>query len=179
MFWKRKPASEDGPAAGSTAGLAADTPVAGAAPYAEAALDTVVGMLRAIGRYAFDVAGVDAPAFRQRCEAWAEHLAIGAPHPGGPSADESRDPAERDFAGARQFVLQRRQDECDYLARSVGDLREVIADLTQRLATTLVDDQSTDRQVAEQIERLRDTAMATSLDVLKRDVMTVAINWPP
>ena len=131
-------------------------------------------MLRALGRYAFDITGVDALTFRQRCEAWAEHLAIGAPHPGGPAADEARDPAERDWAGARQFVLKRRQDECDYLARSVGDLREVIADLTQRLATTLVDDQETDRQVADQVERLRATSMATSLDVLKRDVMTVA-----
>ena len=131
-------------------------------------------MLRALGRYAFDIAAVDALTFRQRCEAWAEHLAIGAPHPGGPAADGARDPAERDLAGARQFVVKRRQDECDYLARSVGDLREVIADLTQRLATTLVDDQETDRQVADQIERLRATSMATSLDVLKRDVMTVA-----
>jgi diguanylate cyclase (GGDEF)-like protein len=174
MFWKRKPASEAEPAASGTDGLAADAPVSGAAPFADAALDTVVGMLRAIGRYAFDLTGVDALTFRQRCEAWAEHLAIGAPHPGGPSAEKPRDPAGRDFAGARQFVLQRRQDETDYLARSVGDLREVIADLTQRLATTLVDDQEVDRRVADQIERLRATSMATSLDVLKRDVMTVA-----
>jgi diguanylate cyclase (GGDEF)-like protein len=173
MFWKRKPGSANEPAAGTT-GVTHAGSAGGAAPYAEAALDTVVGMLRALGRYAFDITGVDTLTFRQRCEAWAEHLAIGAPHPGGPAADESRDPAERDFSGARQFVLKRRQDECDYLARSVGDLREVIADLTQRLATTLVDDQETDRQVAEQIERLRATSMATSLDVLKRDVMTVA-----
>ena len=52
-------------------------------------------------------------------------------------------------------MLKRRQDECDYIARSVGDLREVIADLTQRLATTLVDDQETDRKLADQVDRLR------------------------
>ena len=91
MFWKRKPASEHEPAAGSATGLATAASATSAAPYAEAALDTVVGMLRAIGRYAFDVAGVDAPAFRQRCEAWAEHLAIGAPHPGGPGTEAPRE----------------------------------------------------------------------------------------
>ena len=172
VVWKKKPASENEPAAGSTTGLA--PAASGAAPYADAALDTVVGMLRALGRYAFDITGVDALAFRRRCEAWAEHLAIGAPHPGGPGADEPREPSERDWAGARQFVLKRRQDECDYLARSVGDLREVIADLTQRLAATLADDQDTDRRVADQVERLRGASTATSVDVLKREVATVA-----
>jgi hypothetical protein len=88
VFWKKKPASDNELAAGSTTGLAP-----AATPYADAALDTVVGMLRAPGRYAFDITGVDALAFRRRCEEWAEHLAIGAPHPGGPGADEPRDPS--------------------------------------------------------------------------------------
>lgn len=174
MFWKKKPASESDPAAGSTTGLAAAASGSGATPYADAALDTVVGMLRAFGRYAFDITGIDAVAFRRRCEEWAEHLSIGGPHPGDPSANGPRQASERDWAGARQFVLKRRQDECDYLARSVGDLREVIADLTQRLATTLVDDQDTDRRVGDQVERLRTASTVTSLDVLRREVVTVA-----
>jgi diguanylate cyclase (GGDEF)-like protein len=174
VFWKRKPASENERAAGSESGLTAASPASSAVPFADAALDTVVGMLRALGRYAFDITGVDAQTFRQRCEAWAEHLAIGAPHPGGKSTDEPGQPAERDWAGARQFVLKRRQDECDYIARSVGDLREVIADLTQRLAMTLVEDQDADRNLAVQVERLRATSTVTSLDVLKREVVAVA-----
>jgi diguanylate cyclase len=174
VFWKKKPASENEPAAGESTGLAPAAPGPGVAPYADAALDTVVGMLRALGRYAFDITGVDAAAFRRRCEAWAEHLAIGAPHPDGPGADEARPPSERDWVGARQFVLKRRQDESDYLARSIGDLREVVADLTQRLATTLVEDQDADRRVADQVERLRAASTVTSLDVLKREVATVA-----
>jgi diguanylate cyclase (GGDEF)-like protein len=146
----------------------------GAALYADAALDTAVAMLRGIGRFAFDITGADTLSFRRRCEAWAEHLAVGAPHPDGPNADRQRQAADRDWAGARQFVLKRRQDECDYIARSVGDLREVIADLTQRLATTLVEDRDTDRQVGDQVERLRTATGATSLDGLKREVATVA-----
>jgi diguanylate cyclase (GGDEF)-like protein len=175
VFWKRKSNADDEPA--DTGGEAPDSV---ATPYADLALDTVVGMLRGLGRYAFDITGVDATTFRRRCEAWAEHLAVGAPHPDrpgatGPDAPAERDRVEaRDWVGARHFVLKRRQDECDYIARSVGDLREVIADLTQRLATTLVDDQDTDRRVGEQVQRLRSADSHTSLDALKQEVATVA-----
>jgi hypothetical protein len=134
----------------------------------------VVGIVRALGRHAFDVTGVDALAFRRRCEAWAEHLAIGAPHPESQGAKAPRPPGDRDWAGVRHFVLKRRQDECDYIAQSVGDLREVIADLTQRLATTLVEDQDSDRRVVDQVGRLKASTNATSLDQLKREVESVA-----
>src|SRR5688572_4335263 len=81
VFWKKKSTPEDAPSAGARAGSLNKVPAHGAAQYADAALDTAVGMLRALGRYAFDLTGVDAETFRRRCEAWAEHLAIGAPHP--------------------------------------------------------------------------------------------------
>ena len=175
MFWKRKFAGDDASEAANVAdGSTPASGRSGAAQYADAALDTAVGMLRGIGRFAFDITGVDALSFRRRCEAWAEHLAVGAPHPDGPNAERQRQASERDWAGARQFVLKRRQDECDYIARSVGDLREVIADLTQRLATTLVEDQDTDRRVGDQVERLRTATGSTSLDALKREVVTIA-----
>jgi diguanylate cyclase len=175
VFWKKKSAGDDALEAASAANVSTSASGrSGAAQYADAALDTAVGMLRGLGRFAFDITGVDALSFRRRCEAWAEHLAVGAPHPDGPNADRQRQPSERDWAGARQFVLKRRQDECDYIARSVGDLREVIADLTQRLAATLVEDQDTDRQVGDHVERLRSATGAASLDVLKREVVTIA-----
>jgi diguanylate cyclase len=180
VFWKKRSGAESGPdASGETdpSGQTETTTPAGAAPYADAALDTVVGILRALGRYAFDITGVDA--FRRQCEAWAEHLAIGGPHPdtltgrAAASTEPPRSPG-RDWVGARHFVLRRRQDESAYIARSVGDLREVIADLTERLAVTLVDDQETDRSVGEQVTRLRAATETTSLDLLKREVLTVA-----
>ena len=118
--------------------------------------------------------GLDALAFRRHSEAWAEHLAVGGPHPEAAPTVEAERPADRDWAGARHFVLKRRQDECDFIARSVGDLREVIADLTQRLATTLVDDQDTNRRVGDQVERLRSAAAVSSLEVLRREVGTVS-----
>jgi diguanylate cyclase (GGDEF)-like protein len=174
VFWKKKAIPEEGSVAGAESDLDPDGPATGMAQYADAALDTVVGMLRALGRYAFDITGVDAQTFRRQCEAWAEHLAVGGDHPEtGPTAG-AQVPGDRDWAGARHFVLKRRQNETDFLARSVGDLREVIADLTQRLATTLVDDQETDRRVGDQVQRLRSAATVTSLDVLQREVAAVS-----
>ena len=168
MFWKRKSTDDAGPPTteGSSAskGMRPD-------PLAEAALDTVVGVLRAFGRHAFEIASMDLATFRQRCEAWAEHLAIGAPHP---EARSGVGRGERDFPGARRFVARRRQDEAEFIAQSLGDLREVIADLTERLATTLIEDQEGARQVGEQVERLRAAATTSSLAALRQEVTAVA-----
>ncbi len=168
MFWKKKATDDEGPSPseepGASGGLTLD-------PLTEAALDTVVGILRAFGRHAFEVAGVDLATFRQRCEAWAEHLAIGAPHP---EAGSGIARSERDFPGARRFVARRRQDEAEFIAQSLGDLREVIADLTERLATTLIEDQEGARQVGEQVERLRAATKTDSLVALRQEVTAVA-----
>ena len=76
--------------------------------------------------------------------------------------------------GARRFVVRRRQDECTFLADSLGDLREVIADLTERFGTTLAQDQETASRVAEQAEHLRTAAASTSLDLLRQQVQAIA-----
>src|SRR4051794_13106672 len=174
VFWKKKASSEEGPLAGTSDSPERQESVSGMAQYADAALDTVVAVLRTLGRYAFDISGVDALVFRRQSEAWAEHLAIGAPHPDRQPTDELEPSAERDWAGARHFVLKRRQDECDYIARSIGDLREVVADLTQRLATTLVDDQETDRKLGDQVDRLRTSTGLSSFDLLRHEVVVVS-----
>ena len=171
MFWKKKPT--DAPEPPSEMALSASGEKA-LDPLAEAALDTVVGMLRTFGRHAFEIAGGDLASFRQRCEAWAEHLAIGAPHPDAGTVDAPASRSSRDFPGARRFVARRRQAESDFIAQSVGDLREVIADLTERFATTLIEDQESSRQVGEQIDRLRAATGATSLETLRTEVVTVA-----
>jgi diguanylate cyclase (GGDEF)-like protein len=168
MFWRRKSTDDEEPASreepGASGEIARD-------PQAEAALDTVVGILRAFGRHAFEVAGMDLATFRQRCEAWAEHLAIGGPHP---DAERGISRNDRDFPGAQRFVTRRRQDEAEFIAQSLGDLREVIADLTERLATTLVEDQEGTRQIGEQVERLRAATQIDSLIVLRQEVTSVA-----
>jgi diguanylate cyclase (GGDEF)-like protein len=173
VFWKKKSSAEEGPLAG-----AGDVPErqesgGGVSGYADAALDTVVAIVRTLGRYAFDVSGVDARLFRHQTEAWAEHLAVGAPHPDSESPSPTQRVAERDWAGARQFVLKRRQDECDFIARSIGDLREVVADLTERLAATLVEDQASDQKLGDHVERLRSSSGLTTFDGLRHEVALV------
>jgi diguanylate cyclase (GGDEF)-like protein len=168
MFWKKKATDDEGSSPTHEPGASGGTRLD---PLTEAALDTVVGILRAFGRHAFEVASMDLATFRQRCEDWAEHLAVGAPHP---EAGSGVARSERDFPGARRFVARRRQDEAEFIAQSLGELREVIADLTERLATTLIEDQDGARLIGEQVERLRAAATISSLAALRVEVITVA-----
>src|SRR5436190_20214026 len=85
VFWKKKTTPDDDLLEGSGEGADRNAPTSGVAQFADAALDTVVAMLRTLGRYAFDVGGIDTLAFRRQSEAWAEHLAVGAPHPERPA----------------------------------------------------------------------------------------------
>jgi diguanylate cyclase (GGDEF)-like protein len=55
----------------------------------------------------------------------------------------------------------------------VDNLREVIAELTERLATTLIEDQSSDRSLNEQVERLRAASSLDSVAALRQEVATV------
>jgi diguanylate cyclase (GGDEF)-like protein len=170
MFWRRKSADDDPPSAddGHTRGdLNSD-------PVGEAALDTAVAILRAFGRHAFEIAGTDMATFRRLCDAWGQHLAIGAEHPEAGTGDTAIGRRERDFAGARRFFVKRRQDEATFLAKSLGDLREVIADLTERFANSLDNDQETSRQVGDQVVRLRSAADQTSMEIVRQEVVSVA-----
>ena len=91
-----------------------------------------------------------------------------------PEPAKQRGRSERDFPGARRFVVGRRQAESAFIAQSLSDLREVIADLTERLATTLVEDQDGIQQVGAQVERLRAATTTTSLETLRQEVIVVA-----
>lgn len=172
MFWKKRatPASHEHLPPAERTGLAS----IGAAAHADDALDTVVSIFRSLGRFAFDLSNVEVAVFRRQCDAWAEHLAVGAPHPDTAPDSKPTPDAARDWAGAGRFVQKRRQDECDFVAKSVGDLREVVADLTERLATTLIGDQDADRRVSDQVERLRASANAPTLEDLRREVLSAA-----
>jgi diguanylate cyclase len=138
------------------------------------AVDTAVDFLRSLGRHAFEIAGVDVTTFSRQCEAWAKHLAIGAPHPEITAAETADGRMHRDWAGARRFVARRREDESDFIATSLGNLREIIADLTERFATTLIEDQASDRTLTAQVERLRLASALDSLSALRNEVTTIA-----
>ena len=138
------------------------------------AIDTVVDFLRSLGRHAFEITGMDATSFNRQCEAWAKHLAIGGPHPELPPEKSEFGGMRRDWTGARRFVARRREEESEYIATSLGNLREIIADLTERFATTLVEDQTADRTLTAQVERLRVASQLDSLSALRNEVTNVA-----
>jgi diguanylate cyclase (GGDEF)-like protein len=138
------------------------------------AVDTAVDFLRSLGRYAFEITGVDVATFGRQCEAWAKHLATGAPHPEITAAETASGGLHRDWTGARRFVAHRREAESEFIATSLGNLREIIADLTERFATTLVEDQASDRTLTIQVERLRVASELDSLTALRNEVVAVA-----
>jgi diguanylate cyclase (GGDEF)-like protein len=104
---------------------------------------------------------------------WASHLAIGAPHPNAAGADVGVPAKTRDWAGARRFVARRRETESTYISTSVTNLRAVIADLTESLATTLIEDRASDRTLTDQVERLRVASSNASVDALRQEVASV------
>jgi len=138
------------------------------------AVDTAVDFLRSLGRHAFEITGIDVATFGRQCEAWAKHLATGAPHPEITAAETASGGLHRDWAGARRFVARRREQESEYIATSLGNLREIIADLTERFATTLIEDQASDRTLTAQVERLRVASELDSLSALRNEVTNVA-----
>ncbi|MCC7367773.1 MAG: diguanylate cyclase [Chloroflexi bacterium] len=138
------------------------------------ALDTAVQFLRSFGQHAFEIGGVDITTFARQCDAWAKHLAIGAPHPDADPNDPAAARQPRDWVGARHFFARRREQETTAITTSLGNLREVIADLTERLATNLVEDQAGDSRLAEHVERLRAASSLESVQALQQEVSTVA-----
>ncbi|MBX5493443.1 MAG: GGDEF domain-containing protein [Chloroflexi bacterium] len=136
----------------------------------EAALDTVAALLRAFGRYAFDIDAIDAATVHQLSEAWAAHLLVGTSAPNRESAEP--EPGRRDWAGVRQFVLEQRQREHQYVPRALGDLRQAVWAFVEGLQRVVGQGQVADRRVGEQIARLREAVNGRSPEEIRRDVLS-------
>ena len=177
MLWLKKSKREDSAPSGDmergSAKGGGDARDASDLRSLESGCDTAIDFLRSFGRYAFEITGAEVATFSRQCEAWASHLAIGGPHPNATGADANVPAKTRDWAGARRFVARRREDESTYISTSVSNLREVIADLTERLATTLIQDQASDRTLNEQVGRLRAASKLDSVDALRQEVSSV------
>lgn len=130
----------------------------------DAAIDTVVAMLRTLGRLPFGGGEADTAEIRRLFDLWATHLAIGGPHPDSRLADDGDAPPvlpkERDWPGARRFVQTRREQECEQVAKTVGQSHELIWDLTDKLSKSILDTRERDRELLDQLEMLK-TAIAS------------------
>ena len=117
MLWKRSrteaPVDVVPTSSRSVPISAAPTQLARDTTQEDAAIDTIVSVLRTLGRMPFGGGEGDSPEIRRQFELWATHLAIGGPHPDSRSADSVDEPPvlakERDWPGARRFVQTRRE----------------------------------------------------------------------
>jgi diguanylate cyclase (GGDEF)-like protein len=180
MLWKRhsKPVPAE---AGETAnGKAADPE--GGAPSTdpgvelENALDSLAGLFRALGRYAYDLPEVEAKSTAEVCERWATHLLVRSPVPDGPwnQGDASTGAVRREFVGALHYATNLRKTEHAYLNKSLSDLRHAIWAFVHSLNQTLSNDGESNSRVKAQLSRLHDAARSSSTEDLKREAINAA-----
>lgn len=120
----------------------------------DVALEVLAHTLRTLGRTAFDVGEQSAVRTQKLFDAWAEHIAVLAPHPERPDDEAAR--KARDWGGLRRFVAEHRKREQAWVGRSVEGLREAVWLFVKGLDEVLAADASTDDEIAAELDRLRD-----------------------
>ncbi len=151
-----------------------ETPLAipPAAPDAgDMALDTLASMLRSMAEFALDQEGTDARTFRQQAEAWAQHVIMAAPAPGGPDEEEARASGRRDWQGVRQFVREYCRSSSKQTASVAADLRDVIWVFIRNFSQAFALDEETDERVRQQVARLEKIFEASAAADLKREAL--------
>src|SRR4051794_21711999 len=175
MFrWKRSPS--DAPASEPVD----SEPIAafGSDGAEDPALEAFARLLRGLGQYAFDMEHENAISFSQQCETWVRHLLLLTPPPGTDTEEGDDAPqryvGRRDWPGALQFVLSRRQREQQHVNTALGDLRQGIWAFAQSLGTALVEDQRVDNRLKTHIDRLKLAVERQSVEELKREMLVAA-----
>jgi len=167
MFWSR--AKNTDPPKTSEPRIVAATPSAGPPSErpvdADAAIDAIGAMLRAMGKLAFDVEDLGAAEIGRRFEAWAQHVTIGGRHPSG------EDRGRRDLAGMKRFFSEHRKREQAHVSSTVGELRQLVWTFVRSVHRAVADDHATDAKMKDQLGRLQVAATASSLEELKREAL--------
>jgi diguanylate cyclase (GGDEF)-like protein len=171
MFWKRssqsppdspaEPGAASGPAAPAEAGGGRD------ARDLDAAIDTVVALLRAFGEHAFDTDNVPAKDTQSECDGWARRIALGE------RVGVEGGPPKRDFGGARRYFNAHRQHERQYVSSSVTNLREAVHAFARCLTRTVGEDRAADARVGAQLGNLVAAFGAHDADVIRREAEAV------
>lgn len=138
----------------------------------EMALDTLGSMLRILGEYALDQEQVEAAAFTQLSEQWAQHVLMATPSPNGeaPGSD-----ARRDWAGVREFVREYCKNSATHARTVIGDLRQVVWVFIQNLNQTLAQASETDSRIRDQLGKLESLAQGSSTTELKKEVLATVV----
>jgi diguanylate cyclase (GGDEF)-like protein len=163
MFWKKNapspPAADDAPATDE------------GSPHRErdldAAIDTVVALLRAFGEHAFDTDNVQADDTRTECDGWARKIAMGE------RLGVEGGPPKRDFGGARRYFTAHRAHEREYVSSSVTNLREAVHAFARCLTRTVGEDRAANARVGAQLGNLVAAFRANDADVIRQEAEAV------
>ena len=171
MFWKKNNQSPTGSSSetevASPPGPGGDSAQGGTARDLDAAIDTVVALLRAFGEHAFDTDNVQAADTRGECDGWARKIAIGD------KAGVEAGAPKRDFGGARRYFAAHRAHEREYVSSSVGNLREAVHAFARCLTRTVGEDRAADARVGAQLGNLVAAFGANDADVIRREAEAV------
>jgi diguanylate cyclase len=142
----------------------------------DGALDAVGGILRAIGRYAFDIPETEAKTTAETCERWATHLILRTPAPDGRWGEGDPRPTvvRREWVTALHYVTNLRKNELGYITKTLQDLRQTVWAFVHGLNQALTGEGEANTQVKAQLVRLERAAKSTSTDELKREALSVA-----
>jgi len=141
MFWKK------------ANGSAAPESTRHASNGEDAALDAVAHLLKAFGENAFDTDNVTALETRAECEGWARKITVGEGKTEAPEAGAGKS-FKRDYVGVRRYFTAQRSHEREFVARSLGNLREAVHAFARCLTTTVGEDRAADERVGAQLGRL-------------------------
>jgi len=156
MFWKK------------SNGSAAPESTRHASNGEDAALDAVAHLLKAFGENAFDTDNVTAQETRSECEGWAQKITVGEGKTEAPESGAGK-AFKRDYVGVRRYFTAQRSHEREFVARSLGNLREAVHAFARCLTTTVGEDRAADERVGAQLGRLVGAFHSNDSDAIRSE----------
>jgi diguanylate cyclase len=181
FFSRKKPE----PVAATSATSATDEPVNGngasAVSLTDDAIDTIADFLRLFGQHAFPLDSNPTEEFTRDCEAWARHITTGIAQTkhreDGDMLDaEQYGQGERDWAGLRFFLRNRRREEEAYVGGRLSTLKNMIWDMVSGLRNIAVDGEVAGGKIEENLLQLESAAKTGSLDTMQAIVASTVNN---
>ena len=139
----------------------------------DAALETLAVFVQTLGECTFD-ADEGASEVREHAEAWARHVRVASDPPGLELSTKSS--GKRVWSGLRRFVQTQLRDRHAAFEKVTGDLRDVVGAFVHSIGSVVLDTERSDRDIAHQLQRLRQSAETGSLSQLREEVIAVTQN---
>lgn len=135
----------------------------------DAALETVVSILRTLAAHTRDVEGMEAAALRERYERWSRHLLFLLPAPG---KEEESTPTARDWRGLRAFVEHQVALQAHETTRAITDLRSSLSVCADAMGQLVAEGKDKDALAEAQLESLLDLLDKGSPDQIRHAVVS-------